>query len=569
MSWLRGVNGHRRTATMAGAALTLVCALTSPEFLTARTSTSNLHVTTRLVEVNVVVHDKNGAPVTGLKQKDFTVEDNGKKQRVSVFSVTSSQKPESTAKPLAPNVFSNHVSRLGSTPVSATAILLDGRGTEFGDQAYAREQLIRLFHQLRPSDRVALYALGRHLSVIQDFTSSPSPLIAALRQYQGQPTAPSSPSSQPQTELQAMLGQSGDLAGRLSNGLLDMTNLPPPEWADMFLVLHSIQAIAQHFSGLPGRKSLIWVTGAVPLPQELYDLHSLSLPHIGVAENYALEEEVQNTMQALNQADVGIYPVNARGLFAGPAYSARASRANRDVVEDLIGMYDPTQGMIYWASHTGGQAFHDNNDLSSAIRKAMDDCDLTYTLSYRPNNARWDGEYRDIKVRVDRKHVRVRYRLGYYATSEKAVRTSNPLAELQSAGKSPLDYAGIGLTVRVLPIGNPAARQFRAEIDVSSRGIAFQSVNGRNKASFEVWAGQFSQQGRLLRGMSNNVSVDLKPDEYRQILHAGGFQIKLEDKANPNAWQLRIAVRDTATGTLGSVRIPIHNLLSTGGDAGK
>jgi VWFA-related protein len=564
MRGLRRVASRWNTALLVGAAVALSCAVVRPDPAGARTSPPTLRITTRLVEVNVVVHDKSGAPVSGLNQHDFTIEDDGKKQPIEGFSVTSRKETGLPATPLGTNVFSNHVSRLGSIPQNPTAILLDGRGTEFGDQAYARQQLIRLFHLLRPSDRVALYTLGWHLGVIQDFTGSPSPLIEALRKYSGQPTTASNP--QPQTQIQppSSNGKSENFAQQLSAGLLDMTNLPPPNWGDPFLVLHAIQAIAQHLAGLPGRKSLIWATGRVPLPGILHDRLTLTMPHIGLGENYAFEEEVQSTIRSLNEADVAIYPVNARGLFAGPAYDARASRANPDVAQDLIAMYGPTQGMIYWASHTGGEAFHDDNNLTRAIRRAMDDCQLTYAFSYHPNDARWKGEYHNLKVRVDRKHVQVRYRLGYYATSGEAMPKAKPLAELKSAAESPLDETEVGLTVRILPVGSMPTARFKAQIQVSTRGIAFQSANGRKKASFEIWAGQYSSQGRLLRGLSNNVSVDLSENEYQQIQARGGFPISLEDKVEPQTWQLRIAVRDAATGALGSVRVPLASVLRLG-----
>ncbi|HLQ76421.1 MAG TPA: hypothetical protein VK210_03650, partial [Terriglobia bacterium] len=53
-------------------------------------SDGTIQVTTRLVEISVVVRDKNG-PVTGLTKENFTVLDNGKVQRIDVFSATDSR----------------------------------------------------------------------------------------------------------------------------------------------------------------------------------------------------------------------------------------------------------------------------------------------------------------------------------------------------------------------------------------------------------------------------------------------------------------------------------------------
>lgn len=62
---------------------------------------------TRLVLVDVVVTDKKGQPVAGLKTDDFTLEENGKKQKISL-----SVPPGSTQQVL------QHPPRLGSSPIA-------------------------------------------------------------------------------------------------------------------------------------------------------------------------------------------------------------------------------------------------------------------------------------------------------------------------------------------------------------------------------------------------------------------------------------------------------------------
>ena len=49
-----------------------------------------IRISTRLVQLNVVVRDKSGA-VAGLKHADFTVLDNKKPQKIALFSVSESR----------------------------------------------------------------------------------------------------------------------------------------------------------------------------------------------------------------------------------------------------------------------------------------------------------------------------------------------------------------------------------------------------------------------------------------------------------------------------------------------
>src|SRR5205809_651861 len=93
-----------------------------------------LRVSTRLVEVSVVVENRKGEPVRDLGRDDFTVLDDGREQQISVFSVESEQPPPAPARPLPANTFSNRLEYHPGTPTSVTVILLDGLNTHFDDQ---------------------------------------------------------------------------------------------------------------------------------------------------------------------------------------------------------------------------------------------------------------------------------------------------------------------------------------------------------------------------------------------------------------------------------------------------
>ena len=113
-----------------------------------------IRVTTRLVQVNVVVHDKKGTPVSDLKKEDFTILDKGKEQKVAVFTVDSIDAPHKAWPALPPNIFSNRIQG-ADTPTSITVILFDGLNTRFQDQAYARGQIVKFLSEIKPHDRVS------------------------------------------------------------------------------------------------------------------------------------------------------------------------------------------------------------------------------------------------------------------------------------------------------------------------------------------------------------------------------------------------------------------------------
>src|SRR5215470_14025625 len=155
-----------------------------PGLLSAQSSAEvppiTIRATTRLVTVDVVVTDKKGNPITGLKPEDFTVEENGKKQKIAIFvppGVVSG--PAQSAPP--PGVLSNHPEHVRPAGVPMV-LLLDACNSPFKDQAYARSQMLKyVVEQGKTGHPMAVLTLGDRLRVLQQFTSDPQVLITAIK----------------------------------------------------------------------------------------------------------------------------------------------------------------------------------------------------------------------------------------------------------------------------------------------------------------------------------------------------------------------------------------------------
>ncbi len=115
---------------------------------------------TRLVQVDVVVTDKVGNPINGLKKSDFTVLQDGKTQSVAAFEahvpLAAGVKELRTAAPeplLSPNTFTNRQPMGGEQPWNI--VLYDRVNTPVSDQQYAREQLLTVVKSLPANSPVA------------------------------------------------------------------------------------------------------------------------------------------------------------------------------------------------------------------------------------------------------------------------------------------------------------------------------------------------------------------------------------------------------------------------------
>lgn len=140
-----------------------------------------IRVTTRLVQVNVVVHDKAGKPVPGLKKEDFTLFERGREKAIALFSDDSELSRPVIADRLPPDVYSN---RIISVKGPVSVLLFDASNTPLTDQPYAHGQILNFIRQIQPGERAAIYALnGGRVRVLHDFSDDPDQLARAISSY--------------------------------------------------------------------------------------------------------------------------------------------------------------------------------------------------------------------------------------------------------------------------------------------------------------------------------------------------------------------------------------------------
>ena len=163
-----------------------------------------IQVTTRLVQIDVIVRDKNG-PVANLTKDDFSVFDRGKQQKISFFSLDSAKdSAQSEPEPLPQNTFSDLPQYAAGAVGSITIVLLDNLNTLYGSApagayestpawmedfalANGKAHLIQFAKNLNPKDRVAIYGLRQSLHVLCDFTCNRAQLLAILQKYDTTP----------------------------------------------------------------------------------------------------------------------------------------------------------------------------------------------------------------------------------------------------------------------------------------------------------------------------------------------------------------------------------------------
>jgi VWFA-related protein len=531
-----------------------------------------IRVNTRLVEISVVVRDKNG-PVADLGKDDFTVLDNGKPQRIDLFVVTDarSQKQVSVGA-MPPGVASNIRNAAGEIPRSATVILFDmmnssndgenreasatggttlarnptsrqvnnvgvlGKTTNsltaVNDQNDAIKQLVSYLRTIREGDRVALFVLGYQLHVVQDFTGDPGVLFRAAERIKALDLAGIEVSTQAQ--LATILEPPP-----VSNPDGSVTYVGTPGFADGMVVLSAttraistadaFEAIAWHMSGLPGRKNLVWMSAGFPFKANVSQRILGQQAQAPVETPDDFSSELKRAWKALNDANVAVYPVDYQGLN---------------------GSYPEV--MMRVADATGGNVTYHTNDLKDAVGTAVADGDVCYTLGFYPVNERYDGKLHELKVKVDRKNVDLHYRSGYYA-APKGMPERERQAIVSELLGSDVNSSQIGLVASEEP--DPAIPgSYKVTISIDAANLDLTPKADRR-------TGQLSLTMRLESSKSKNAQVGAIPlnfteEQFQNVLKRG-FVIRQTVQAGPSD-RLRIVVQDQSTGQAGAVWLPLQ-----------
>jgi hypothetical protein len=261
----------------------------------------------------------------------------------------------------------------------------------------------------------------------------------------------------------------------------------------------------------------------------------------GTDESY--ENDVARAIRALNEADVAVYPVDARGITVAPVFEAnRASLGKRSRPPKAAAPPDfDYETLESLADGTGGRAFHNINDLNSAIQQAASDARVNYSLAFTPTASALDGSYHRLDVTVTRPDVKLRYRSGYVAARDVAVAPS-----LAEAIANPVDLAGIGFSVHLEPVDGG----YKASMTIDPRSLTLEPKDGKWTGSlqFLVVVGKVEQL--------TTIPLSLTEASFRHIEDTG-LVLGARVKTPPGTKGFSIGFRDIPSGAVGTLHVPL------------
>jgi VWFA-related protein len=556
---------------------------------------NTIRVVTRLVYVDVVVHDSSGRLVKGLTQDDFKILEDGKAQTIDYFVAHTYEVAGAHPAAPAPHVKGEFANVPVSEPEgSVNMILFDMVNTAPADQQYARKQMLEFLKALPRGQQIALFVLSDQLHMFQSFTGSSDLLVAAAKMIDPKNMRLIQSDAEQQRDIDTLSRTEDAMGGRdpgmmiqhLANQLTE-ENIQTAEIRQR-ITIEAFADIAHAAAGYPGRKNLFWMSGSFPFSiatEGQYNLTAptqfgtLNLPNAPISDTKA----VADTAKLVANSQIAVYPISALGLETGGVgvelsgsgtadlggSSPEASGPNgSDNVKHTLGQTLGQQFSNRSALHTtmndiayqtGGEAVFGSNDLAGALRRTIEDGSNYYTLAYRPQNHDWDSKFRKIKVELGRSGYSLSYRRGYFAFPEE-ITTEDTAYELNTALQPEAPESTLLLLKGKVEFPDAQSPDVHVITTVDPAEMEFSTdAAGHRHARLLVLLvalNDSSDQPDSPPQTSGSIKVDLDPEEYAAVLKAGiSFQQKLT--LRPGRYRLRLGVSDMNNHRLGTLDMPV------------
>ncbi|MGA8088310.1 MAG: VWA domain-containing protein [Terracidiphilus sp.] len=308
------------------------------------------------IQLDVVVTDASGNPVTGLQEGDFSLFDNGKPQKIVSFAAFDGVK----SKP---------------DPPVEVILMIDALNNSFIEMGFILQGLEKYLREN-----------GGHLS---------QPTSIARLTVSGMETL-----SRPSLDGNALAKVVHGIGA--SNRPIGVYTFPPS--------MNALARLAQENASKPGRKLLIWLGTGWPTPAIVRETYT-SLDERQQRENYQLMVQI---LEAMLDGHIVLYGGYTASDFYMRDFLKGANKASdldpRALSLDVLAFKSGGRGEL--------PAINADSVVTAALNHFVREANAYYAISFNPPQAKKADEYHDLRVAIDRAGLNARTVTGYYDQPE-------------------------------------------------------------------------------------------------------------------------------------------------------
>jgi VWFA-related protein len=526
-----------------------------------------IRVETNLAQTDVIVVDKKGQVVTGLKPSEFELRLDEKIQPITSFDEVIS----------GSSIEEKRLDTTGALKVTAKASVAENPEQRrrpfiffFVDDVHlsvdgftrARSLLLDfLNNQMKPNDRVAIVSTSGQIGFLQQLTDNKS----VLREVIARLAPRYDPEAMPATHVIISEADGNMVANHSDSGLFGYLVAATMREYQMSNPLNAIMMVKNRvnqinqqgkiaeYLTLIALENLIRSTAPLPGRKVVFFVSDGFVVDLKRSNGALLVRRVAERSAAVGAV---IYTLDTRAnVFGAAADVSRndypdfsTSTTWRSLVENKA----PQEPLETLADQTGGRAQLNANALADAVSDALNENSSYYLLGWRPNEKQQAGRS-NIEVRViGRSDLKVRTRRRYFdlshspLTSAQTSATSSPENELKSALGSLYPRRDVPTTVSAVITSTDKGKALEVSMKIDSSMLTFEGIDGKASAVVDVLGAAIDD-----RGVCSTFKQKLEVP--RDIAARDRFvQWKRIVPLPVGLYQLRVAVRDRRSGQVGS-----------------
>jgi len=542
----------------------LVCATTTAQ-TTQKSQDDVVRVYTELVQTDVMVFDKGGKFVNGLKAGNFELRVDGKPREIQAFEQISAGSNEESQLAAARGATTLNLQR--PVPLDRGRIVFfyidDLHMDVSGVQATRKTITSFIEKDMGQNDQAAITSASGQIGFLQQLTNDRTVLQTALERLKPKSFYTRDGARPAMNEYQAMLIERRDMdvldvfiteTMRQNPGLTrDSAEALVQGRAQAILSytatltqnsLLGLKGLIKGARSLPGRKVVFFLSGGFQIHNQRGDLTTV----------------LRDITYAAAKSGVVIYSMDTRGLVASLTDASSDSifdpsgRLERATHSELL---ESQNGLNALAADTGGKAIFNTNDLRTGLAPALKETSNYYLIAWKPDTeSQKQSRFRNVEVKLlNHPDLTVRVRKGYFDVDPAPPTVAKEKTETprqQSAPAKLRESLAAPYPERALPILMSAdyydvagkGPMVNAAIQVPGEFLVFgQQPDGKIQAVVDL-SGLFLDEKGTVKDSFLERIVTTAPD----LESTKGFQndilFSYPAKLSPGLYQIRVAARD-------------------------
>ncbi|MGA7614861.1 MAG: VWA domain-containing protein [Thermoanaerobaculia bacterium] len=458
----------------------------------------------RVINIDVVVTDKKGNPIKGLKKGDFEVLENGTPQKITNFSEISVPAQPPTKKPVEPEV-----KAAPAVPVQVPEnqkrkiiIFVDNLSLNPFNRNRVFDSMEKFVKTaMRPGDEAMVATWNRSMKVRVPFTTDSEQITQMLEGIKGESAfGVHNLSDQKQTQDQIRDAQSYDQAVAAARQYAQSVE------HDLRQTVSAVNGLMTTLAGVEGKKIMVMTSEGFPMQpgkDMFYFIDDIQREKSNwqgrgssLLEGMSFNSAglIQSLARTANANGITLYTLHAGGLSA---YGAGATAENRSPVSYNVqqaALSNSTDSLQLLAQMTGGLATVGTNNFDGAFNQIENDLEHYYSIGYRAGTERVDRQ-RGVAVRMKNRNYVVRARQTFVEKSVPSEMNDRVIANIFYEGQ-PND---LNITVTT---GQPVSVEedrFKVpvEVHIPMDNLTFLPQGEMNVASFTVYFVAANQLGDM------------------------------------------------------------------------